>query len=157
MEIYKCSHSCAECEMDFSTIKTIADLLKFLGIPLCDLLLPCIVCEGFLNQEDIENFTKAPFLLVWRQSCAHGICKRCSRLSATFERNYCYERRVSADDFIVEYGDSVFAVPVRCLFCYHVLSDAEKDSMIESQRPFHWVRSRLRGYCQPCADERDDR
>lgn len=137
-------------EMDLADFKTLADLCAHLGVPLRDLLIRCLICDKFLDYCDLQNFEAAIFTIVWRGRAAHGICEHCARISAVHENNHYYQGCYSADDFLMEYGESVFCVRVRCLKCLHLLNWEEVDSMVESQQPFHLVRNRLRGLCAGC-------
>ncbi|AHJ81390.1 putative E6 oncogenic protein [Eptesicus serotinus papillomavirus 2] len=136
--------------MDFSSIRTVQSLCSALGIPTCDLLLPCILCDCYLHLPDLQNFDAAPFTLVWRQGGAYGICTDCSRVSATFERTNFYQGSYSADGYLAVFGEAVFCVPVRCLYCLHRLTIQEIDCMVQSQQIFYLVRGILRGVCEGC-------
>lgn len=136
--------------MDYSSITSVPELCAALQIPSCDLLLPCIVCGNFLIPEDIQNFSAAPFCIVWRSNCAYGICESCAKLTAAFERLNYTQGSFSADDYLLCFGEAVFAVTVRCLRCLHKLSVSEIDCMVEAGQHFVLVRDILRGLCSSC-------
>lgn len=141
---------CKEFQMDLPNIKTIPQLCETIGIPEADLLLPCILCDCFLHPSDIQNFKRGGFCLIWRVEGVHGICEFCSQLTAYFERSRFTERTLFADDYLAEFGDSIFCVPVRCILCLHKLSVPEIDCMVEASQQFTIVRGSVRGLCGAC-------
>lgn len=139
-----------EGQMDFIGIKTIDQLVSYLGIPRQDLLLPCLICSRFLDAADQQNFLSCSFSLVWRVEGVHGICKACTRLTAIVERVNFHQGTITANDYFDTHGEHVFCVHVRCLICLSKLSVPEIDCMVEAQQEFHIVRGILRGFCQAC-------
>nr|AFK84995.1 E6 [Miniopterus schreibersii papillomavirus 1] len=130
--------------------RTAAELCASLGIPPQDLLLPCTFCAAFLTAEDFFWLEFKQLFLVWRRGCAHGICKSCQDLVCTLERLQFGQRLITADDYCSEFGDSVYGVNVRCLYCLKLLCTPEIDSYIQRGFMFSILRGRLRAVCFAC-------
>ncbi|AEP82741.1 unnamed protein product [Canis familiaris papillomavirus 10] len=127
-----------------------ASLADHIGVPLEDLLLPCVFCGVFLTYSDLVAFDFKKLQLTWKKGYPHASCSACARKVAERERELFTERILTGVQFAEQFGGGLTTVFCRCFGCLKLLTVTELVLAITRGDSFFLVRGRWRGRCRTC-------
>ncbi|AUT11911.1 E6 [Leptonychotes weddellii papillomavirus 3] len=130
---------------------TIAELADSCGIPLVDVVLPCVFCKKYLNFQERCSFDEKNLQLSWKDSRAYGCCSHCARVTAWYEWSTFYQGSLTARELLTVYGRNALTLVIRCFKCLRKLSCTEVCAALGGGQYFDLVRGRWKAQCKFCA------